>query len=136
MTLGDTPVGPGALTSQATSAASPVLLRDDATPQVPVGGSLLMIVLFAVAVWAWTRGRRTRSSDFPRGGGFPWHIFGRQDDLRTSIRIRESIRLDSGARIHLVQWASQELLVAVHGTQPPVVLASRVIDPNLIPPGA
>lgn len=122
---GDPPVLP----SVAASAPPPLVFRRDADEfSFPVGGAILLLALLAVAVWAWTLGRRAPGRR-PRGLAGPWRLPGTaaaEDGQRLSVVA--STRLDLGARLHVVQWHGEQVLVAVNGTAAPVLLSRRRAD--------
>jgi hypothetical protein len=124
------PVQPVAANASAASSASLVasasapalpFRRDGDDLSFPLGGALLLLALLAVAVWAWTVGRR-------RGASAPRLAFPFQRPAGAAeepVRIVGGARLDVGGRVHVVEWRGQQVLVAINGASPPVVLARR-----------
>lgn len=111
-------------TEPASSSAVPLELpfrRDAEDLGFPVGGALLLIGLMVMALWlVWQGKRRAASSQGGRGwislfGAVPSHS-------AQEVRVVASTRLDVSTRIHVVEWRGRQLLVAVNGSAPPVVL--------------
>jgi hypothetical protein len=81
------------------------------------------VFLLVIAAWAWwTASRR---------GLQPWRTIIRSRSFLPAgarpggTRIVESIRLDVGGRVHVIEWRDEHILVAVNGAGPAVVLARR-----------
>jgi len=112
------------------SASAPALpfRRDGDELSFPLGGALLLLALLAVAVWAWTVGRRGRAGA-PRLP-FPLQAWRERSAgaAEEPVRIVGGARLDVGGRVHVVEWRGQQVLVAINGASPPVVLARRRLD--------
>lgn len=111
-------------TERASSSAVPQELpfrRDAEDLGFPVGGAMLLIGLMIMALWlVWQGKRRGVSSQ----GGRSWaSLFGvMPSPSAQEVRVVASTRLDASTRIHVVEWHGRQLLVAVNGSAPPVVL--------------
>ena len=82
----------------------------------------MLVLLLVIAAWAWWSAHRR--------GSAPWQAFLKRpgtllsaDAAGSRVRIIESARFDAGARVHVVEWRDQQLLVAVNGASTPVLLA-------------
>jgi len=99
-------------------------LRRDDDLGFPVAGVVLLCVLLLVALWAW-RSRLRASAPTWRGSALPWLSRAIGPAAGQPVRVTGSVRLDAGARMHVVQWHDRELLVAINGAAAPVVLDRR-----------
>lgn len=100
---------------------TPLAFRKEADGGFPLGGAMLLVVLMAVAAWAWWYGRVK--------GGLPGRLPGlpaawmRSSGESAELRIAESLQAAGGTRLMVVEWAGgRRVLVAVHGASAPVTL--------------
>ena len=109
------------------SAAQPLPFRRDADEvSFPLAGAVLLLVLLAIAAWAWTVGRRRgKAAVFTSRWPF---VAASPDGSNEQARVVGSTRLDLGGRVYVVEWRGRQILVAVNGTSAQVVLARREVD--------
>ena len=121
---------PAAASMPAASAASQVpaaipFRRDAQEVPFPFAGATLLLVLLALAVWAWWAGQRG-GAKWTRLGSFKWGgVAAASPSDSDEIRVIASTRLDMNTRLHSVEWQGGRLLVAVNTASPPVVLDRR-----------
>lgn len=90
------------------------------SPLFPTGGVILMLILLAVACWAWWVGPQHR---FRRGvRAWPWRAREGAGAAQNAPEILAATRLDAGTRLYVVRWQESELLLGVSDHSAPVVL--------------
>lgn len=115
-----------AAASAASSVAQPPAFRGDAdASSFPIGGAVMLLVLLAVAAWAWTAGRKGGSRLGRPSSSRRWPFPLAPAANASSMKVVASARLDVGGRAHVVEWGGQQVLIAINGTGAPVVLARR-----------
>jgi hypothetical protein len=121
----------GAVGQAASAAASiahaTVFQRDGDAASFPVAGAILLLVLLAIAAWAWAVRRKENRLPWRLALPTRW-LSAARSVTGAPVRIVASARLDVGGRAHVVEWGGQQVLIAVNGASAPVVLARRRLD--------
>lgn len=119
-------------TAQAASsapAAEPHLLFRSGAGETPFpwAGAAMLLVMLGIAAGTWwmasRRGLQPSRGLFSAGGRFA--LLRSEATATGSLRIVDRTRLDVSARLYVVEWQREQVLVALNGTNAPVVLSRR-----------
>ena len=117
-------VAPTASASAAWSLApssAPLQFRRDADDAFPVAGAVLLVVLLAIAAWAWWVGRARGGVQAPMPSSLrEW--LGQKVSARRELRVVETLHAGGAARLMVVEWQGGRVLVGLNGTGAPVAL--------------
>jgi len=97
------------------------------SPLFPTGGVILMLILLAVACWAWWAGPQHRFGLGLRV--WPWRAREGAVAPQNEPEILAATRLDASTRLYVVRWQEYELLLGVTGHSAPVVLDRQARRP-------
>lgn len=107
------------------AASSPAIpFRQDPDVGFPVGGAVLLVVLMAVALWAWGAARvRGTGSRRPLPAWAARLNLGRPSDVaKGELVLVDSMSINPQLRVAVVEWSGGRVLVGVGTSGTPVAL--------------